>query len=330
MKETLAQDDLKWAISLAGEHPDLFGDHGEHMPELAEPLMSSHVTRVYGINGSGIHVKYFGRTLGRTGVTYEPLREMEVEYGILREFEKNGFASGRYRIVRPLGVNEKLDCALATVYIGGETLLSIICETIKGEKRESDLLKALDMAAGLLKRIHTVMPQSRKVDGAAMFYAYLKSVFYLEEQGMMDGFHRRVVKGMSRWYNHKPLFEQPGVTVHGDANPSNFKINGDVIYGFDVERSHQDGSPLLDLGTMAAELKHHFAHLTGRADNAVPYVERFLQAYAPVERERKYITGMLPFFESRGFFKIAMLGYWKRDYKKYLIEQGTRLIEEKP
>jgi hypothetical protein len=81
---------------------------------------------------------------------------------------------------------------------------------------------------------------------------------------------------------------------------------------------------------MTAELRHHFSHLTGRADNARPYVERFLQAYAPLERDRKYLATMLPFFESRGFFKIAMLGYWKRDYKRYLVEQGTRRIEEIP
>ena len=330
MQEIGAADELKWAESLAGKHPDLFGNIIGGMQEAEEPRASSHVTRLYGVNGRRIHVKYFGRTLGRTNVTYDPRQEMEAEYRILREFEKNGFSAGRYRIVRPLGCNDKLDCALATVYAGGETLLSVIYGTIKGEKREGDLFRSLDLAAGLLKRIHTAMPQSRRADGAGMFYSYLKSVLYLEEQGMMDGFHRRVVKGLSQWYNHKPLFEQPGVTVHGDANPSNFKVDGDVIYGFDVEHSGPDGSPLLDLGTMTAELRHHFSHLTGRAENARPYVERFLQAYAPVERERKYLAAMLPFFESRGFFKIAMLGYWKRDYKRYLVEQGTRRIEESP
>jgi aminoglycoside phosphotransferase (APT) family kinase protein len=330
MQEMNVPEELKWARSLAGKHPDLFGGQDGGTLKLDEPQASSHATRVYGINGGGIHIKYFGRALGRTNVTYEPRHEMETEYRTLREFEKNGFSSGRYRIVRPLGFNEKLDCALATVYVGGETLLSLIYGAINGEKRESDLLNALDMTAGLLKRIHTAMPQSSRADGAGMFYSYLKSVFYLEEQGMMDGFHRRVMRGMSRWYNHRPLFEQPGVTVHGDANPSNFKIDGDVIYGFDVERSHQDGSPLLDLGTMAAELKHHFSYLTGKADNASPYVERFLEAYAPDDEGQKHLAGMLPFFESRGFFKIAMLGYWKRDYKKYLVELGTRRIEEKP
>ena len=37
---------------------------------------------------------------------------------------------------------------------------------------------------------------------------------------------------------------------------------------------------------------------------------------------------MLPFFVSQSFFKIAMLGYWKPGYRKYLVEQGARCIEE--
>ena len=329
MLETSRSHELEWALRLAREHPDVFGGPIENISELEEPQVSSHKTSIYGINGTRIHVKYFSRTLGRTNVTYEPEREMKAEYGMLKEFEKNGFTSGRYRIVRTLGYNEKLDCALATVYVGGETLLSIIYDTINNNNG-GQLLKALDATAGLLKRIHSVMPQSYRADGAEMFYSYLKSMLYLEEQGVMDGFHRRAMKGLSRWYNHRPLFEQRGVTVHGDANPSNFKIDGSTVYGFDVERSRPGRSPLLDVGTMVAELRHHFSYLTGDPGEAEPYIGRFLQAYASKEDERKYMAGLLPFYVSRGFFKIAMLGYWKHDYKRYLIEQGTRCIEAGP
>ncbi len=329
MLETTRSEELEWALRLAREHPDVFGGPIGDVSELEEPQVSSHKTSIFGINGTRIHVKYFSRTLGRTNVTYDPEREMIAEYGMLKEFEKNGFSSGRYRIVRTLGYNEKLDCALATVYVGGETLLSIIYGAIN-DSDDGRLLKALDATAGLLKRIHSLMPQSGRVDGAEMFYSYLKSMLYLEEQDAMDGFHRRVMKGLSRWYNHRPLFEQRGVTVHGDANPSNFKIDGNTVYGFDVERSMPGRSPLLDMGTMVAELRHHFSYLAGDAGGAEPYIERFLNAYASNESGRRYIDGLLPFYVSRGFFKIAMLGYWKHDYKKYLIEQGTRCIEAAP
>jgi hypothetical protein len=290
---------------------------------------SSHETRIYGANGARIHVKFFRRTLGRTGVTYDPRREMKAEYGTLREFERRGFASGPYRIVRALGINEKLDCALATVYVGGDTVLSLIYDAIEGGDEEK-LLNALELTAGLLKKIHTVMPRAPRVDGAEMFYSYLKSMLYLEEPGALDGFHRRITKGLSRWYNHKPLFEQGGVTVHGDANPSNFKVRDRIIYGIDMERSRPGRSPLLDLGTMVAELRHHCAHLAGDEGRAGPYVERFLRSYAPAPKERERIGELLPFYVSRGFFKIAMLGYWKHDYRRRLVELGTRCIEVAP
>ncbi len=317
---------LNWVSRLAAECPESF--EGAAGPE--ELTESSHETCVYRANGARVHVKFFRRTRGRTGVTYDPGREMEAEYGALKKFERNGFTSGRYRIVRALGVNEKLDCALATVYVGGDTLLSLIYDSLKDGGTGGELLSALELTAGLLRKIHTVMPRSPRVDGAEMFYSYMKPLFYLEEIGALDGFHRRVAKGLSRWYNHKPLFEQEGVTVHGDANPSNFKVCEGVVYGFDVERSRPGRSPLLDVGTMVAELRHHCAHLARDEGKAVPYVERFLAAYAPDEAERGRMAQLLPFYVSRGFFKIAMLGYWKPDYRSRLVELGTRCIEVVP
>ncbi len=318
---------LDWLAGLARQHPEVFGDRPGALSELEAPAASSHESCVYGAGGARVHVKFFRRTLGRTSVTYDPCREMRSEYEVLGEFEKNGFASGRHRIVRALGVNEGLDCALATVYVPGDTLLSIIQRALKGNN-DGEMFSALDLTAGLLRKIHSLMPQSPKVDGAETFYSYMKPLFYLEEQGALDGFHRRVTKGLSRWYNHRPLFEQRGVTVHGDANPSNFKIHEGVIYGLDVERSRPGRSPLLDVGTMVAELEHHCAYHD--AGSAEPYIERFLSSYAPSPGDRKKIDGLLPFYVSRGLFKIAMLGYWKHGYRRSLVEAGARHIEEGP
>jgi hypothetical protein len=328
MQEAMDSATLDWISLLAAGCPEAFGGQGSIEPE--EPTASSHETCIYEANGARIHVKFFRRIRGRTGVTYDPRREMEAEYGALREFDRRGFASGPYRVVRALGVNEKLDCALATVYVGGGTVLSLIYDALKNNRNEEELLNALELTAGLLKKIHMVMPRSPRADGAEMFYSYLKSLLYLEELGALDGFHRRVTKGLSMWYNHKPLFEQAGVTVHGDANPSNFKVRDGVVYGFDAERSRPGRSPLLDVGTMVAELRHHCAYLAGDARKAEPYVERFLGAYAPTKKERGRMGELLPFYVSRGFFKIAMLGYWKHDYRRRLVEQGTRCIEVEP
>ncbi|HTY90502.1 MAG TPA: phosphotransferase [Methanocella sp.] len=326
MQSTAAPD---WLAGLARQHPDVFGASSGPLAEMEVPPASSHESRVYGADVPRVHVKFFRRTLGRTGVTYDPCREMLSEYGILREFEKNGFASGRHRVVRALGVNEGLDCALATAYVPGESLLSIVQRTLNGGE-DRELLSALDLTAGLLRKIHTLMPQSPKVDGADTFYSFMKPLFYLEDQGALDGSHRRIMKGLSRWHGRRPLFEQRGVTVHGDANPSNFKIHEGIIYGFDLERSRPGRSPLLDVGTMVAELQHQCGYITKDMRRAGPYVEHFLHAYAPSALESDMIEGLLPFYVALGFFKIAMLGYWKRDYRRYLVEAGARLIEEGP
>ncbi len=320
---------LDWLDGLVRQHPEVFGPRPGALSKLQAPGAASHESCVYGAGAARVHVKFFRRTLGRTGVTYDPCREMRSEYGVLREFEKNGFASGRHRIVRALGTNEGLECALATVYVPGDTLLSIIQRTLKGDGG-GELLEALGLAAGLLRKVHGLMPQSPKVDAAETFYSYMKPLFYLEEQGALDGFHRRVMKGLSRWHGHRPLFEQRGVTVHGDANPSNFKIHDGVIYGLDLERSRPGRSPLLDVGTMVAELEHHCAYVAGDAGRAEPYIERFLRAYAPSPADRKKIDGLLPFYVSRGLLKIAMLGYWKHGYRRWLVEAGARRIEEGP
>ena len=328
MQEAMDSAARNWISRLAVSYPGAFRGQGEAAPD--RPTASSHETCVYGADGASVHVKFFRRTLGRTGVTYDPRREMEAEYGALKEFERSGFSSGKYRIVRALGVNEKLDCALATVYVGGGTVLSLIHDVLKNGGDEGELLHALELTAGLLKKIHTVMPKSPRVDGAEMFYSYLKAILYLEDMGALDGFHRRITNALSRWHRFKPLFEQAGATVHGDANPSNFKVRGGVVYGFDVERSRPGRSPLLDVGTMVAELRHHCAYLAGDEGRAEPYVERFLRAYAPAGEERGRIGELLPFYVSRGFFKIAMLGYWKHDYRRRLVELGAGRIEEGP
>jgi hypothetical protein len=331
MQETKKDIVAQWMLRLARERPELFGRGGNwKVTALREPQVSSHGTRIYRIDGRLVHVKFFGRALGRTGTTYEPAREMEAEYRALQEYERRGFASGRYQVVRGLGCSEEADCALATLYVEGESLLALMAGAIRGERGEADLYMGLELAAGLLKKIHTTMPQSYFVDQCELFYSYLKSMFYLEERGVLDGYHRRVMKGLAGWYDFRPLFGQRGVTVHGDANPSNFKINEGIIYAFDVERSRPRRSPCVDLGAMAAELVHQFAYLKHNASAAEPFVAHFLRAYEPDGRARLEISRVLPFFVSQSLFKVAMLGYWSPGHRKFLVEQGVRQIEVRP
>ena len=136
---------------------------------------------------------------------------------------------------------------------------------------------ALELAAGLLKKIHTVMPQSFRVDGAEMFYAYLKSIIYLEEQG--------------RWTDTTGAsWRPPGGTITSRCSSSGASRStgtptlelqdrrGDHLC---VRRGAQPppAKPRARPGTMAAELTHQFClYRNGAGARAVD--RPFLQAYA--------------------------------------------------
>lgn len=331
MLETKQDVVAQWMTQLARAHPEIFGTGGSwKIAAAGEPQASSHGTRVYRIDGRKVHVKFFGRTLGQTGATYEPAREMEAEHRALQEFERRGFGSGRYQVTRPLGCNAEADGALATLYVDGESLLDVMAGAIRGRRSEADLYMGLELAAGLLRKIHTVMPQSYAVDHCEIFYSYLKALAALETRGELDGYHRRIMKALAGWHSCRPLFGQRGVTVHGDANPSNFKISDGIIYAFDVERSRPRRSRCVDLGTVAAELCHQFAYLGGDASAAGSFVAHFLRAYEPDPQARREIGRILPFFVSRSLLKIASLDYWKDGHRRFLVEQGARQIEDGP
>lgn len=331
MQETKKDTAVGWVLRLARENPELFGRGGGWKISVQkEPQVSSHSTRIYKVDGAKVHVKFFRKTLGRTGTTYDPCREMESEYRTLKEYERRGFTAGRYQVARALGVSEEADCALATLYVSGQSLLSIITGTIEDDREDADLYMGLELAAGMLNKIHTVMTQSYSVDHCEMFYSYLKSIIYLEDREALDGYHRRITKGLAGWYSFQPLFKQHGVTVHGDANPSNFKIDDGIIYTFDVESSRPRRSACVDIAAMIAELVHQCAYLGGDSGRAQPFIQHFLRAYEPDENARKQLERILPFFVSQSLLKIAMLGYWTPSYRKFLVEEGTRQIEVRP
>jgi hypothetical protein len=320
MQETKKDLVAQWMLRLARENRGLFGRAGDwKVTALPEPQTASHGTTVYRIDGRLVRVKFFGRTLGRTGTTYKPAREMDAEYRALQEFERRGFSAGRYQVVRALGCNEDADSALATLYVKGESLLAIMAGAIRGERSEADLYTGLELAAGLLKKIHNVMPQSYFVDRCEIFYSYLKSPIYPEERGALAG-----------WYDFRRLFDQLGVTVHGDANPSNFKIGEGIICAFDVERSRPRRSRCVDPGALGAELIHQFAYLRHGAAAADPFIAHFLHAYEPDDRASEEITRLLPFFVSQSLLKVAMLDYWRPGHRKFLVERGVRQIEVLP
>ena len=320
-----------WLRRLARENPEIFGRGGAwRITALQEQQTASHINGAYMIDGIRIHVKYFRKTLGRTGPTYDPRKEMDAEYASLKEYERRGFSSGQYQVIRALGINSEIDCALATLYAEGDSLQSLIIDAIEGNRSPADLYMGLELTAGILKRIHTCMPQSYTIDRCEIFYSYMKSLLHLEELNALDGNHRRVMRGMTRWHNYRPLLEQRGVTVHGDANPSNFKVKNGIIYALDVERSRPRRSLCTDLGCVAADLWHQFAREAKDGGMAEPFIDHFLRAYEPDHGKRKEIKAIIPFYISQSMLKIATLGYWDRSYRQLLVSEAVRHAGEVP
>lgn len=327
--ETPADTLREWLYRIAGENPDIFGRGGRwKISAEFEPQMASHDSRICLIDDKKVHVKFFRRVRGRTGTVYDPIREMRSEYSSLKVFDRHGFSTGRYRVVRALGINEKADCALATLYVDGPSVLEIITGVVGDRRSGAELCMSMELVAGLLKKIHTELPGSAHIDQCELFYSFFKSLVYLEELNALEGSHRKVMKSLAEWYDCQPLFLQPGVTIHGDANPSNFKIDAGVIYGYDMERSRPDRSACVDLGAMIADLGHQFMRAGRKADDAKPYIGHFLKAYGAEKKDG--LAKILPFFIAHGYLKIAMLGYWDYKYRQKLVAEGMKWLEEGP
>lgn len=269
---------------------------------------------------SGVHVKFFGIPTGSCK-DYDPIRAMENEFGILKNVYNNGFNTESYKVICPLGINPGFYAALATEFAGTTSVSSLLIDVAERGEESERLSKALKNTALALKRIHDTMPRRQVLD---MDF----ELSHLEEDIIM-GFEdpelrERIVKAIDGWRGNSGMRSLGAVTIHGDANPTNFIVNKGVLYVLDFERFEPNRSPLADLGFMIADIKHHFAFYGDNPEKAQPYIDGFLRTYA--DGNYNELKELVRLYVGCGLIRITKFISERRKHRVWLRKEGFRYL----
>lgn len=202
------------------------------------------------------------------------------EYENLTALRAQGLDAHPHRVVRPLGVGVQAGCVLVEEYATGTDLDHHVREAIR-TGRDDVLAARLDATAGFLAFLHGRTATGRGADPeAALVHLDLAA----ELLGNWEIISRAQCESLAalrgRWSASGILEGTAEVLVHGDANPAHFRFDEDRgVTAIDLE-SLQAGDRALDLGCLAAELKHMFWHLLHDPWASEPYISRLYTSYA--------------------------------------------------
>lgn len=207
-------------------------------------------------------------------------RLMEREFAHMQLVQSLGFDRPPFRVARPLAVNAALDALLVAEYVPGEDLTATIKAALAGNGLEC-LRARLDAVAGMLAMLHQRSCKHQPVNAEAGPDYLAKVIDQLARQGIVsagqqEGLHAQC----AAWRRTGLLAAAEAVLVHGDATPSNLLFTGDdQVIAIDLERLRfADGA--VDLGCVAAELKHWFFCATADPWAGEWAIAHFYAAYA--------------------------------------------------
>jgi len=268
--------------------------------------------------GDGIHVKFYGIPTGSVA-DYDGAWAMENEYKILKKVYEQGFAGAGYGVTTPLGSNPELYAALATEYVSGSSLAILMQRSIGRGKNLDRITESLGKAGVILKKIHETMPRSKRI-------SMLREAARLSEETLLgftdENLRKRISNAIQRVRSSREIATLGAVTVHGDANPSNFIVKRSNVYAIDFETLEAGRSPLLDLGYMIADVKHHFKLYGGSAAGARKAVNAFARAYAGDDAKR--ILHLARPYVGCGLLRISKFINDHGSHRKWLLREGFR------
>ncbi len=241
---------------------------------------------------------------------YNAARAMQKEYDTLKKVEPI------IDIPRPMASKKEFHCALVTEYVHGNTLYKYM-------NSDDGLYDRLTAVARVLRRLHDNTRSS-----------YHKDEEFAHFHNLFDQLHLRSSKRemynrlLGEWW-YSNLIDQPyGCRIHNDATPMNYLFNHKKVYALDFESSWDHANFVHDLGTVAAELKHHFAIHKGDGQRAEPYIGHFLWHYSRDESEFRRITSALPFFMAMGLLRMGKLER-KRNWSAFIFQEALACLRAK-
>lgn len=270
-------------------------------------------------DGTSFVVKFFGQ--GGT------INKKIAEKRLMWEFNRLKFfqtcSSKKTKVINPYCYLPEVDCALVEPYIKGKTLDFYIKGAIFNNQKNR-LFKKLDLLATLLSCIHSVSKEENYNMLAEKNYC-AKILHTLYKDRLID--KHKLIDIKNTCINGFSKVKTNATNIHGDATTTNFIFTDGAIYSIDMEKS-KIASYLLDLGFIAAELKHHFM-LFGQQDMyATEYISYFLYKYSLLSRkDLNDIENNLKIFIALGLFRIARNWYLDLNYRHFLIEKAMWLLK---
>jgi aminoglycoside phosphotransferase len=262
--------------------------------------------------------------------TEDALLGADKEYLNLRLLrERFGMNDGAVKVVAPLGANRGLSAFLITEKAPGQTLDYYILRAIHEQQRQ-ELFDKLRYLAGFFVRLHCVSETKRAVSIGPLKWYLERLLDTLTTVLITPSDRAALEKYAAAWWDRKEIFTADReVIVHGDATPTNFLFDNGNITAIDLENMKW-ADRCLDLGFIAAELKHHFMWRMHDGWAAEPFIGHFLWEYAVHYGDTTFfhtITRKIPLYMAIGLLRIARNGWLDEPYRKGLVAESQRCLK---
>lgn len=263
----------------------------------------------------------------KTGATAEKHAGRELE--VTQQAQAAGLSDSNVRAIRPLGMWRGV---LFLEYVDGLTLEDIIAVR---RSRPGTLNPSLEQAAKVLATLHThgIQPDAQPDFGPAIAYTR-ELVGDLAKHGVLESdpvVRDGLIDLIDRWTATPAMQDFTPTYNHGDATTTNFVFpwEGGVI-AIDWER-FEVTDPAADLGRLMAEVSHSIKQHGGSVAEAVPFVQRLVDAYCqtvPANWDTGALTQRARFYRAQSTLRIARNGWVSRLDRTALVAQAAILLSD--
>lgn len=236
------------------------------------------------ITGVDVVLKYHGRKRlsgSRVGSSAERAERARGEFWKLIEARTLGLNSGPHLVPRPLAVSDEADYALAKEYILGEPAQDAVHRSLRqGGRTFLGLEPVVRAVAWFLKDLHSRSETDFLVDPARSLERLRTAIRSVSNSGIIGSAEQNALaERFGRWRTSDRLSGVQEVLCVGDANFSNFIQTPSGSTGhIDLEAACW-GDRALDLGCIAAELKHLFLLHDLGWQSSEPFIRLFYEEY---------------------------------------------------
>jgi aminoglycoside phosphotransferase len=261
----------------------------------------------------------------------EQRRLLDAEFNNLKILRNKGLRHVPDQVVRPISKAAEINCLLVENHVPGHDLDYYIQKAIK-EGQNDRLMKKLSELARFFARLHACTAIPGKINIRRIQYDFNEFVRTLLKKNLIDKkTSDRFLSLLREWRDSRGISSNTSVLVHGDATPTNFIFSPDVgITAIDLERMHFSDNAL-DIGMLAAELKHHYAACALNAGASEPFIQHFIASYhRELAGSDALITSLNernPFYMAMGELRIARNEWLHVDHRRWLIEEALRCLQ---